>query len=201
LSSDEAAPLACAGLTAYHAIKAYAVPALHPEDYALVIGVGGLGHIAIQLLKKLTPCPIIAVDVRHQSLLLAEKFGADHTILAGKNLVSQAKKVAKKGIGAVIDFVGSTSTLAASYAMLRACGRVVVVGAAGGSLKVDASSTNGREVHGSISGSLSEMQELIELARRKQFKVIVKSYPLEEVNEVLKMMEEGRITGRAVLKP
>jgi D-arabinose 1-dehydrogenase-like Zn-dependent alcohol dehydrogenase len=201
LSIDEAAPLACAGITAYHAVKAKALPVLHPEDYVVVIGVGGLGHIAIQLLKKLSMCPIVAVDVRRQSLLLAEKLGADHTILAGKDLARQVRKVTMKGVGAVIDFVGSTSTLTASYAMLRACGRVVVVGAAGGSLKMDAGSTNGREVHGSILGSRSEMQELIELATRKQFKVIVKAYPLEQVNEVLKMVEEGRITGRAVLKP
>ncbi len=201
LSTDEAAPLACAGLTAYHAVKAEALPALHPGDYAVIIGVGGLGHVAIQLLKKLSMCPIIAVDVRRQSLLLAEKLGADHTILAGKDLTSQVAKVAKKGVGAVIDFVGSTSTLTASYAMLRACGRVVVVGAGGGSLKIDTDSTNGREVHGSILGSRSEMQELIELAIRKQFKVMVKTYPLEQVNEVLKRLEERRITGRAVLKP
>ena len=201
LSTDEAAPLACAGLTAYHAVKVNALPALHPEDYAVVIGVGGLGHIAIQLLKKLSMCAIVAVDVRRESLLLAEKLGADHTILAGKNLANQVAKVAKKGVGAVIDFVGSTSTLTASYAMLRTCGRVVVVGAAGGSLKMDASSTNGRQVHGSILGSRSEMQELIELAKGKRFKVIVKAYPLDQVNEVLKMVEEGHLTGRAVLKP
>jgi len=68
-------------------------------------------------------------------------------------------------------------------------------------LKVDSGSTNGREVHGSVSGSLSEMRELLELARQKQFKVVAKAYPLEHVNEVLKMLEEGRIEGRAVLKP
>jgi alcohol dehydrogenase, propanol-preferring len=201
LSTEEAAPLACAGITAYHAVKAKALPVLHPEDYVVVIGVGGLGHIAIQLLKKLNTCPIIAVDVSRQHLLLAEKLGADNTILAGKDLAGQVRKVAEKGVGAVIDFVGSTPTLTASYAMLRACGRLVVVGAAGGSLKMDAGSTNGREVHGSILGSLSEMQELIELAMRKQFKVVVKTYHLERVNEVLKMVEEGRVTGRAVLKP
>lgn len=201
LSIDETAPLACAGITAYHAVKAKALPVLHPGDCAVVIGVGGLGHIAIQLLKKLSTCPIIAVDVRRRSLLLAEELGADNTILAGKDLASKVRKVAKSGVGAVIDFVGSTSTLTASYAMLRACGRVVVVGAAGGSLKMEAGSTNGREVHGSILGSRSEMQELIELARRKLFKVMVKTYALEHVNEVLRMLEEGRITGRAVLKP
>jgi D-arabinose 1-dehydrogenase-like Zn-dependent alcohol dehydrogenase len=201
LSTDEAAPLACAGITAYHAVKAKALPVLHPDDCVVIIGVGGLGHIAIQLLKKFSTCPIVAVDVRRQSLLLAEKLGADHTMLAGKDLARQVRKVAKKGVGAVIDFVGSTPTLTASYAMLRACGRVVAVGATGGSLRMDAGSTNGREVHGSILGSRSEMQELIELATRKQFKVIVQAYPLEQVNEVLKMVENGRVTGRAVLKP
>ncbi len=150
---------------------------------------------------KMSTCSIVAVDLRRRSLSLAEKLGSDQTILAGKNMGAQVRRVAKKGVGAVIDFVGSTSTLTASYEMLRAGGRLVVVGAADGHLKMDSSSTNGREVHGSISGSLSEMSELVELARRKQFKVVVKAYPLEQVNEVLKMLEEGRIEGRAILKP
>ena len=157
--------------------------------------------VAIQLLRKMSTCSIIAVDVRRRSLSLAEKLGSDQTILAGKKMVAQVRRVAKKGVGAVIDFVGSTSTLTESYEMLRAGGRLVVVGAAGGHLKMDSGSTNAREVHGSISGSLSEMRELVELARQKQFKVVVKAYPLEQVNEVLKMLEEGHIEGRAVLKP
>ena len=201
LSLDEAAPLGCAGITAYHAVKAKALPVLHAGDYVVVIGVGGLGHVAIQLLKKMSTCSIVAVDVRRRPLSLAEKLGSDQTVLAGKNMAAQVRRVAKKGVGAVIDFVGSTSTLTASYEMLRAGGRLVVVGAAGGHLKMNSGSTNGREVHGSISGSLSEMRELVELARQKQFKVVVKAYPLEQVNEVLKMLEEGHIEGRAVLKP
>jgi alcohol dehydrogenase, propanol-preferring len=201
LSLDEGAPLGCAGITAYHAVKAEALPVLHAGDDVVVIGVGGLGHIAIRLLKRMSPCSIIALDLRRRSLSLAEELGADQTILAGKNMAAQVRRVAKIGVGAVIDFVGSTSTLTASYEMLRAGGRLVVVGAAGGHLKMDSGSTNGREVHGSVSGSLSEMRELMELARQRQFKVVVESYPLEQVNEVLKMLEEGRVEGRAVLKP
>ncbi len=201
LSLEEGAPLGCAGITAYHAVKEEALPVLHAGDYVVVIGVGGLGHIAIQLLKKLSPCSIVAVDVRRRSLSFAEKLGSDETILAGKNMATQVRRVAKKGVGAVIDFVGSTSTLNSSYQMLRAGGRLVVVGAAGGQLKMDSGSTNGREVHGSISGSLSEMRELMELGRQKRFRVVVKAYPLGEVNEVLKMLAEGRIEGRAVLRP
>jgi len=201
LSLDEGAPLGCAGITAYHAVKAKALPVLHAGDCVVIIGVGGLGHLAIQFLRNMSTCSIIAVDVRRRSLSLAEKLGSDQTILARKNIATQVRRVAKKGVGAVIDFVGSTSTLTASYKMLRAGGRLVVVGAAGGHLKMDSGSTNGREVHGSISGSLSEMRELIEIARRKQFKVMVKPYPLEQVNDVLKMLEEGRMEGRAVLKP
>jgi len=201
LSLDEGAPLGCAGITAYHAVKAKALPVLHAGDDVVVIGVGGLGHVAIQLLKKMSTCSIVAVDVRRRSLSLAEKLGSDQTVLPGKNMAAQVRRVAKNRVGAVIDFVGSTSTLTASYEMLRTGGRLVVVGAAGGHLKMDSGSTNGREVHGSISGSLSEMSELMELARQKQFKVVVKPYALEQVNEVLKMLEEGHIEGRAVLKP
>jgi propanol-preferring alcohol dehydrogenase len=201
LRLDEGAPLGCAGITAYHDVKAKALPVLHAGDYAVIIGVGGLGQVAIQLLKKMSTCSIIAVDVRRRSLSLAEKLGSDQTILAVKNMAAQVRRVAKKGVGAVIDFVGSTSTLTASYEMLRAGGRLVVVGAAGGHLKIDSGSTNGREIHGSISGSLSEMRELMGLARQKRFKVVVKAYPLEQVNDVLKMLAKGRIEGRAVLKP
>src|SRR2546425_7995868 len=201
LSLDEGAPLGCAGITAYHAVKAKALRVLHAGDHVVVIGVGGLGHVAIQLLRKMSTCSIVAVDVRRRSLSLAEKLGSDKTVLAGKNVVAQVRRIANNGVGAVVDFVGSTSTLTASYEMLRAGGRLVVVGAAGGHLRLDSGSTNGREVHGSISGSLTEMKELMELARQKQFKVVVKTYPLEQVNEVLKRLEEGRIEGRAVLKP
>jgi D-arabinose 1-dehydrogenase-like Zn-dependent alcohol dehydrogenase len=201
LSLDEGAPLGCAGITAYHSVKTKALPVLHPGDFVVIIGVGGLGHVAIQLLKKMSPCSIVAVDVRRRSLSLAQKLGSDQTVLAGKNMAAQVRRVAKNRVGAVIDFVGSTSTLTASYEMLRAGGRLVVVGAARGHLKIDSGSTNGREVHGSISGSLGEMRELMELARQRQFKVVVKPYPLEQVNEVLKMLEEGRIEGRVVLKP
>ncbi len=200
LSLDEGASLACAGITAYHAVKAKALPVIHPGDCAVVIGVGGLGHIAIQLLKIMSPCSVIAVDVRRRSLSLAEKLSADQTVLPGKELAGRVRKMAKQGVGAVIDFVGSSPTMTTSYEMLRAGGRLVIVGAAAGQLKVGSSSTNGREVHGSLSGSLSEMEELMEMARLKQFRVITKPYPFEQVNQVLKMLEEGRIEGRAVLK-
>src|SRR5437870_4539945 len=103
LSLDEGAPLCCAGITAYHAVKAEALHVLHAGDYVVVVGVGGLGHIAIQLLKKMSTCSIIAVDVRRRSLSLAEKLGSDPTILAGKNVATQVRRVAKKGVGAVID--------------------------------------------------------------------------------------------------
>jgi alcohol dehydrogenase, propanol-preferring len=201
LSLDEGASLACAGITAYHAVKAKALPVIHPGDSVVVIGVGGLGHIAIQLLKKMSPCRVIAVDVRRRSLSLAEKLGADQTILPRRDLVSQVKRVARNGVGVVIDFVGSSSTLTASYEMLRAGGRLVVVGAAAGQLRMNSGSTNGREVYGSVSGSLSEMQELMEMARRKQFRVLASPYPLEQVNDVIKLLEDGRIEGRAVLRP
>ncbi|HZY46914.1 MAG TPA: zinc-binding dehydrogenase, partial [Candidatus Bathyarchaeia archaeon] len=107
----------------------------------------------------------------------------------------------KRNVGVVIDFVGSNLTLATSYEILRPGGRLVIVGEAGGSFKMVASSTIGREVHGSVYGSLAEMGEIVELATRKQIRVIIQTYPLKEVNNVLRMLEEGRITGRAVLKP
>lgn len=111
------------------------------------------------------------------------------------------RSIAKRGLAVVIDFVGSSSTLNESYAMLKSGGRLVIVGAAGGDLQVSSGSTSSREVHGSILGSLHEMQEVIDLARNRVFRILTRTYPLDSIKEVLRLLKQGRIEGRAVLRP
>ena len=201
LNINEAAPLACAGITAYHAVKAKALGHLNPDDYVAVIGVGGLGHIALQLLKKLGPARIVAIDRTEEKLRQARKLGADYVLMYGRGMNAEVRSIAKSGLAVVIDFVGSSSTLSESYDMLKTGGRLVIVGAAGGRLRVQSGSTSSREVHGSILGSLHEMQEVIDLARNRVFRTVTKAYPLDGIKEVLRLLRQGRMEGRAVLRP
>src|SRR5690348_13947398 len=111
LDPVEAAPLTDAGLTPYRAVKRVQ-PKLTPGSYAVVIGVGGLGHLAVQILDALTPATIIAVDTRDSALQLAREVGAAHTIAAGDEAAAEvvdATRGAKAEV--VLDFVGATSTI------------------------------------------------------------------------------------------
>lgn len=199
LKSEEAASLACAGLTAFHAVKGEALPVLQPDDFAVVIGVGGLGHIAVQLLKKLGPSRVIAVDKNDEKLGFAKRCGADYTVAASESMVGEVRKIAGRGVAVALDFVGSPSSLKAGYEVLRSKGRLLIVGSAGGSLEVNSEPTRGREIHGSILGSLAEMRELIELARAGVFKVSHQTFPLEQIHNAMQLLRESRIEGRAVL--
>jgi propanol-preferring alcohol dehydrogenase len=81
LDPAEAAPLADAGLTPYHAVKR-ALPLLTPGATAVVIGAGGLGHLAVQMLRALTPATVIAMDQRADALRLAESVAAHHGVVS-----------------------------------------------------------------------------------------------------------------------
>ena len=121
-----AAPLADAGLTPYHAVKR-ALRDLRPGSTAVVIGVGGLGHVAVQLLRALSGCRIVAVDRRQEALDVALEAGAD-VALQADGLTPEDVRHAAGGRGAalVIDCVGIDATLeltAACVATGRACRR------------------------------------------------------------------------------
>src|SRR6058998_3356551 len=107
LEPKDVAALADAGLTAYHAAKK-AARILYPGTKAVVIGAGGLGHIAIQSLKALTPAEIIVVDRSEAALKLAEQGGADHTVPADGTQVRQVTELTDgNGAEVVINFVGN----------------------------------------------------------------------------------------------
>ena len=133
LDPIDAAPLTDAGLTPYHAIKR-SLPLLLPGSTAVVIGVGGLGHLGVQILRALTAAQIIAVDTRPGALQLAERCGADHTVLSGDSAADEIDALTK-GFGAdvVVDFVGADSTIALATTVARPLTDVTLVGIAGGS--------------------------------------------------------------------
>ena len=124
------AGLADAGLTAYHAVRK-AIPALGPGTTAVAVGAGGLGHIAIQCLKAVTPAQVIAVDTSQDAVKLALDCGADHAICADGKQAEQVRDLTGPGANAVFNFVGEDATIANSVAMLRPGGTYYLAGYGG----------------------------------------------------------------------
>src|SRR3954452_14122966 len=130
LDPVRAAPLADAGLTPYHAIRR-ALHTLEPGASAVVVGVGGLGHVAVQLLRALSGARIAAVDVRHSALELALAAGADVALRSGTGVAHELRR--ELGAPAlVIDCVGSDATLALAGEIVAPGGHVSIIGMAGG---------------------------------------------------------------------
>jgi propanol-preferring alcohol dehydrogenase len=136
LAPATAAPLTDAGLTPYRAINRQR-HRLGAGSTAVVIGAGGLGHMAVQFLKALTPAQVIVLDLAEDKLALALELGADHGVVANADGASdEVKRRTREALGVdfVLDLVGADSTLALASAILRPGGHIALVGIAGGSL-------------------------------------------------------------------
>ncbi|SDP96122.1 alcohol dehydrogenase, propanol-preferring [Actinopolyspora xinjiangensis] len=202
LDPVEAAPLTDAGLTPYHAIKK-SLPKLVGGSTAVVIGTGGLGHVAVQLLRALSPTKVIAVDVSEQKLELAHRVGAQHTVLSDESAPGKVRDLTA-GFGAevVFDFVGNSATTAIAAKCTRTEGDLAVVGIGGGTVPVGFGSMPFEvSVSAPYWGSRSELIEVLELARAGSVRVHVDSFGLDETPEVYERFHRGEIPGRAVIVP
>lgn len=203
LDPAEAAPLTDAGLTPYRAVKKL-LPRLYPGSTVVVIGVGGLGQFGVQYARALTPsCTVVAVDVDPRKLEIARELGADHVIHGREeDPVARVRELTGgEGAQGVIDFVGSDSTLAQAWSMAGRQARVVVVGLAGGKLEFSAGLLNEAELTTSSWGSLLELSEVLELARRGVARPRVRRVRFDEMNQAFDDLAHGRVEGRAVLVP
>jgi len=202
LAPKDVAPHADAGLTAYHVAKK-ASRHLLPGQHVIVIGVGGLGHIGIQVLKALCSADIIALDRSDMALTLAQECGAHHTVKADENQIEAVRKLTDgRGAEAVIDFVGEGNSIENGLAMTRRNGAYYIVGY-GGEIRISALDmiTTERRIIGNLVGNYSELVELMELANRGQVDLSTKQYKLQDANRALRDLNEGKIKGRAVLVP
>jgi alcohol dehydrogenase, propanol-preferring len=200
LDATQAAPLSDAGLTPYHAIAAVA-GRLGEGSTAAVIGVGGLGHLAIQILRAVTASRVYAVDVRESSLELAHESGAHVAVLAKPDTRDVLRGT--DGLDAVFDFVGSTSTLELAASSLRPGGDLVIVGSGGGTVTVSKPGPlpQGGRVSLPFWGTRPELAEVIELARTGLLRVEVECFPLSAAADALALVRAGRVRGRAVVVP
>jgi alcohol dehydrogenase, propanol-preferring len=197
-----AAPLADAALTPYHAIRR-ALPLLRPGSAAVVIGVGGLGHVAVQLLRALSPARVVAVDRRDEALALAARAGA-HETLSAAGLTAQDVRRAVGGRRAelVLDCVGVDQTLELAADVVAPGGHVSIVGVAGGTFPM----RHGRvplETPVVISnwGTRSELADVVALARAGAIGIEVERIALAAVPEAYERLHGGGVNGRLVAVP
>jgi NAD+-dependent secondary alcohol dehydrogenase Adh1 len=202
LAPKDVAPYTDAGLTAYRAAKK-ASRHLLPGEYAAVIGVGGLGHIGIQVLHALCAAEIIAVDRAETGLELAKECGAHHLVKAdGSELQRVLDLTGGHGAEAVIDFVGEGDAVRTGIAMTRNAGFYYVVGYGG---KIDLPTidmiTSEKTIVGNLVGTYPELVELMALADRSLVDLSTREYRLRDANRALHDLHHGAVKGRAVLIP
>jgi propanol-preferring alcohol dehydrogenase len=197
-------PLTDAGLTPYHAIKR-SLPKLTPGSSVVVLGVGGLGHVAISLLSALCSARIIALDIDEAKLQLAKEFGAHEVLLSDAHAVATIEKMTgDDGAAVVLDFVGLQSTLDIALAVAGTGSdvRIVGIGDRIAHAKVGFGRTPfGSAVSTSYWGSLGELYEVIALARRGMIDVETVTYSLDDGVAGYQAMSSGAARGRVVVVP
>jgi alcohol dehydrogenase, propanol-preferring len=197
-----AAPLTDAGLTTYTAIKP-AVPSLIPGSTAVVIGVGGLGLLAVQFLRTLCSARVIAVDNDQKHLELAKQHGADHALPSDASTAEQIRSLTS-GAGAtfILDCVGAEGTLKTGVAALARLGRLTLVGAALKTVPFGLHEVPwGAQLATSMNGGTVNLREVIELARLGRIETIEDRYPLSRVGDGYNDLRNGKLRGRAVCIP
>jgi alcohol dehydrogenase, propanol-preferring len=196
LSSEEAAPLFCAGVTVYRAIKNSGVK----QGQRLgVFGIGGLGHLAVQI-ARIFGAEITAIDVDDSKLEFARSLGATVTLNAARQ--EPAKELRKVGgLHVAVVTSGAKAAYDQAFYSVRSSGALVVVGMPAEDLTFPAIMMREIRISSSATGTREDLRELLELAASGKIRCKIETRPLEQVNEVFDLMRRGQITGRVVLKP
>ncbi|CAN5655681.1 NAD(P)-dependent alcohol dehydrogenase [soil metagenome] len=203
LDPRDAAPLTDAGLTSYHAVKR-SVHLLGPGSTAVVVGAGGLGQMAIQMLKAISSATtVVAVDTSEGKLQIATTLGADATFVSGERAVASIKDMTRgQGAEVVLDFVGINPTLTMAAQVARVLGHLTIVGLGDAALPVSFHSPPQEcSVAAPFWGSIPELIEVITLAQAGKITMLVEHFPLEHAAEAYHLLHEGKIHGRAVITP
>ena len=194
-----AATYACSGITTYSAIRK--IGPLRKEQPVVLIGAGGLGHAAIAMLKAFGHETIVVIDTSAEKRAAALAAGASLAVDGGD--AAKAELLALPvPIAAVIDFVGNDITANTAMAILPKGGKLILVGIGGGEivLSVSAAIFKAQTVQGSLTGSLNDLHDVLELARSGKLKPsLIIERPKTEANAAMHDLEAGLVTGRQVL--
>jgi propanol-preferring alcohol dehydrogenase len=202
LDPVRAAPLADAALTSYHAVK-LSLAQLHSESTVLVIGAGGLGHMAVQILKAITPARIVVVDLRRSALDMARAAGADVTLSAdGLTAEDVRAETDPDGVEVVLDFVGNDATLALAASSVAQGGDVTFVGRGGGELRIAPGLVPYETtVRMPTWGTVEELAEVVALAAAGSIQTEAEVYGLDDAVSAYGRLRQGEVLGRAVVVP
>ena len=203
LSEEQACTYACSGLTAFSALKK--VASIGFDERLLIIGAGGVGLSGIRMAKSLGFAPPIVAEVDRGKWNIAREAGAGEVIDPNADGASRAlMKSSGGGLAAAIDFVGAGETFSFGFNALKKGGTLVSVGLFGGATSVSpaAVAMKAARIIGSYVGSLTEMRELMKMAREQSLPELpLTIFPLSAASATLNALKAGRVVGRAVLKP
>ncbi|MEU2704214.1 alcohol dehydrogenase AdhP [Micromonospora aurantiaca (nom. illeg.)] len=195
----EAAPLTCAGVTTYKAVK---VAGVRPGERVAIFGIGGLGHLAQQY-AQIFGAETIAVDVTAEKLELATSLGAAHTVDAATTDPVE-RITALGGVDVAIVLAASPRVIEQAHRSLRRGGRLVLV-----SLPADNAITlpvfetvlKGITVLGSIVGTRADLAEVFALHAAGRTRVVYETRKLDDINDAVDDVLAGRVAARLVLQP
>lgn len=198
LSDEQAAPLLCAGVTSYRALKKAGLCA---GQRVAVFGIGGLGHLALQLAKA-AGAEVFALDVSEEKLALGRELGATHVLNAGD---ADALKTLRErgGVHAAVVTSAAHAAYDAALRTLRPTGTLCVVGLPSEPLQFQALALVAAEVHivGSAVGTREDLRAVLELGAKGLIHCHVDVSSLSKINDVLAAMRRGTIRGRVVVDP
>jgi len=200
LAPSFAGPLMCSGLTAYGALKRLADRAARGP--VLLVGLGGVGMMGLALARALFLEPPIVADIDAEKREAALAAGAAQAFDPADQAARKAVMAATGGLFAVCDFVGSEKSLQFSTSVLARGGKVVVTGLLGGNFSIAAAmiAIKAITIEGSLTGTLAEARELIDLARAgKMSPIPTHARPLDQAQAALEDLRAGRVVGRTVL--
>jgi alcohol dehydrogenase, propanol-preferring len=199
VSSQDAAPLTCAGVTTYKAIK---VARVAPAELVAVFGVGGLGHLALQY-ARIAGGFVVAVDVADDKLAMATDLGADHVVNA-RTTDPVAAIQALGGADVAVALAAPPQSFGQAYRSLRRGGRLVCVAMpaddAAVSVPIFDMVVGGKSVIGSIVGTRNDLADVFALHAAGRTRVITVGRKLDEVNESIDDVLAGRVPARVVFE-
>ncbi|WP_369795295.1 alcohol dehydrogenase catalytic domain-containing protein, partial [Leucobacter sp. G161] len=200
-----AAPLADAALTPMHAINSVR-DRMTGDATVVTIGLGGLGHMALQILAATTGARIIALDTDPAKLAFAETHGADLAIPSDGDAAARIlAETHGRGADVVFDFVGVQPTVELAVAVVRGGGAIRFVGLGGGRFPYIAGGGAGLpwgvNIERAYGGTRADMRQVIALARAGKISVEVVRYALDDAPQAFEDLHNGKIAGRAVLVP
>jgi propanol-preferring alcohol dehydrogenase len=196
LSAAEAAPMCCAGWTAYRAIKETGAAS---GATVAIFGMGGLGHLAVQFARH-AGLRVAAVDVAEDKLALAQGAGAEIVVRAEN--ASRTLQKEHGGVDAAVVLTGAGTAIGQALRSLKRCGTLVLVGLAHGTVDFPAVDAvlKGITVRGSFTGTPQDLEEVFRLAAAGMIHPHVEPHALDDAPGLFEKLRRGELLGRAVIR-